>query len=268
MFTRYALLTIVISVAVHIFPAFAEDLFADKLFERGEYKWAFLEYERLYFSEKQEDVRRLYSYRAGVCQMNSGNYTDALFRFSSLYSDAVLGDSALLNAGLCELHRGKSDSAGGYLSRCRLDYAKIADGYRHFLSGEYPAGLDKVQSVSEASVDAFRANALKKCISDAAAFKKKHYAPALFLSFVPGLGHIYTRETGDAAMTAITIATGSLVTAYYHYHDAHYKAIAAGTVTGLLYLGGMYGAVMSVKIYNRKHYERLHATAERIVFKK
>lgn len=130
----------------------------------------------------------------------------------------------------------------------------------------YGAALDTLKLVPAVSPDAFRAQAMVKAVTDASVFRKKQYAPALILSLVPGLGHLYTGRRGDAAMSAITVATGAFITGYYAHHRSRERMYAAGTVTGLFYAGSMYGAVVSVKIYNRTSVRRQRETVEKIVF--
>jgi hypothetical protein len=267
MVIRYALIAGLLLMGI-VAASDADGLFADRLYDKGEYGWAFLEYERLIFTHPDTNALSSWHYRCGKCLMHTDRYNEAGISFSRVPPGNRYGDSASLQAALCALHLKKTGVAATLASACRLDYAKIVGGYIDFLSSRYTVAIDTLKNVAVDSPDAFRARALEKTVSEAATFKKKSFTPALMLSIAPGLGHLYSGNNGDAAMTAITIATGALITGYYAYHSSQYRAVAAGTVTGLLYAGSMYGAVLSVKIYNRNHLRTYRETAERIVFGK
>jgi hypothetical protein len=265
MFTRYALVIGLLLSGV-LAASDTKPLFADRLFDKKEFGWAYLEYERLMFGHPDSNALSSWKYRAGECKMETGNYGKAAELFSAVPADSRLRDSASLQAAVCEIRLNNLPAAKLHLSTCRLDYAKITEGYINFLSKDYGAALDTLKTVSDASPDAFKSRTLEKVILDAAAFKQKHYFPALALSVVPGLGHLYSKNYGDAAMTALTVATGAAITGYYAYYKSQPRAIAMGTITGLFYVGSMYGAVMSVKIYNRKTARNHRDLAERIYF--
>jgi hypothetical protein len=142
----------------------------------------------------------------------------------------------------------------------------VIGAYLDFSVRQYAAALDTLKTVPIGSADAFKARALEKAVAEASTFRKKQYAPALCLSLIPGLGHLYTGRRGDAAMSAITITTGAGIAGYYAYHQSRMRAYAAGAATGLFYAGSIYGAAVSVKIYNRSARNRIRETAERIVF--
>jgi tetratricopeptide (TPR) repeat protein len=265
MVIRYAVIAWLLAAGA-LGAARAQDLFADRLYEKGEYAWAYLEYERLLFARPDTEALALWKYRCGKCLMQTGRYEQAVAAFSGLVPAGRYGDSASLQAALCEVRMGKTELAKRYLQPCRLDFANIVRGYAAFLSSDYQAAASALKTVRNDSPDAFKARALEKVVADAAGLKRKHYLPALALSLIPGLGHLYCGDKGDALMTAITVATGAGITGYYAYHKSRTRAITAGTVTGLFYAGGIYGAAMTVKIHNRKVVREQHDVAERIVF--
>jgi tetratricopeptide (TPR) repeat protein len=267
MVIRYALIALLLIIGICAGTE-AQESFADRLYDKGEFGWAYLEYERQMFAHPDTDALPFWKYRGGKCLMQTGRHDQAVGVFSELLLAGRFSDSASLQAALCELTLERPDAAARYLLQCRLDYAKIVRGYMDFLSSHYASAIDTLETVGDNSPHAFKARALKKVVADAAGIKKKHYAPALALSIIPGLGHLYCGRRGDAAMTAITVATGAMITGYYAYHKSRFRAMAAGTVSGLFYAGGMYGAVMSVKIHNRKTISEQRDIAKRIVFDK
>jgi tetratricopeptide (TPR) repeat protein len=248
------------------FSADPDGSFAGRLFDKKEYGWARVEYERLLFAFPDSSAAPLWNYRSGRSLMLVGRFEESLQALSSLPAHDELTDSARLHAAICALRLNRVDAARDNLSACRLDFSKVIGAYLDFTARRYSAALDSLKKVPAASPDAFKAQALEKAVTDAARFRKKHYAPALALSLVPGLGHLYTGRKGDAAMTALTVSQGAVVTGYYAYHHSRVRAWTAGAITGLFYAGGMYGAAMSVKIYNRTAARHNRELAERIVF--
>jgi hypothetical protein len=262
---RYALI-IALFMLQGIFAAEPDGTFAGRLFDKKEYAWAQLEYERLLYAFPDSSGAPLWRYRCARSLMYLGSFDRAAAGFSAVRESDSFADSARLNGAICALRRNKADTARLLLSSCRLDYSKVLGAYLDFSARRYAAALDTLKTVPSGSADAFKARALEKAVSDASAFRKKQYAPALCLSLIPGLGHLYGGRYGDAAMSAMTVTTGACIAGYYAYHQSRVRAYTAGTITGLFYAGSMYGAAVSVKIYNRSAARRFRETTEKIVF--
>jgi hypothetical protein len=248
------------------FSADPDGSFACRLFDNKEYGWAQLEYERLLFAFPDSSAAPFWRYRSGRSFMMLGRFDRAMDEFVRVSGSNASTDSARLQGAVCALRLNMADTARLLLSSCRLDYSKVLGAYLDFRARRYAAALDTLKTVPSGSADAFKARALEKAVSDASNFRKKHYGPALCFSLIPGLGHLYAGRKGDAAMSAMTVTTGALITGYYAYHQSLPRAWTAGTITGLFYAGSMYGAVVSVKIYNRSAARHNRELAERIVF--
>jgi hypothetical protein len=265
MVARYALIFALLALQ-GLFAADPDGTFAGRMFDKKEYAWAQLEYERLLYAFPDSSGASCWRYRCARSLMLLGRFDRAAAGFSAVRESDSFADSARLNGAICVLRLNKADSARRLLSSCRLDYSKVLGAYLDFSARRYAAALDTLKTVPSGSADAFKARALEKAVADALTFRKKQYAPALCLSFIPGLGHLYTGRNGDAAMSAMTVTTGALIAGYYAYHQSRIRAYTAGTITGLFYAGSIYGAAVSVKIYNRSAARRFRETAERIVF--
>lgn len=242
--------------------------FADYLFEKGEYKWAFLEYERLLYSETDSAYLPIWYYRCGKSLMHSGRFHEAAERFAAIKRTDPFSDSSRVLAALCSISYGDYAAARTRLDSVNLDISEIAGAYLDMHANDYVAAHARLRKVSDTSPDAFRARALNQAITRMEQFRPKKYAPALLLSLLPGAGHLYSHNKGDAFMSFAVITTGVLITGYYHHFSSERRAIAAGTVTGLFYLGSIYGAALSVKIYNKKSRRKQHAVAQNILFGK
>jgi tetratricopeptide (TPR) repeat protein len=244
----------------------ADDRFAASLFDKNEYRWALVEYERLLFAYPDSSAASFWHFRSGECRRAQGQHSKALEEFDAALARDPTADSARLFAADCALRLRRVAAARPYLAACRLDFAKVLLAYADFYSRDYPSALKNLADVQEGSPSSLKAHALSKVIETAQTFQGKSYAVAGALAIVPGAGHLYAGRRGDAAMTAITISSGALITGYYAWNKARAQAYTAGTITGLLYAGSIYGALLSVKIYNSALTGKLRAEVERIVF--
>lgn len=265
--TRYLVLALFITCTVVADEN--NDDFADYLFEKGEYEWASLEYERLQYM-KTADTTQLpvWEFRCGKSLMLAGKYHEAYTRFSKIRPVSPLSDSSCILSALCAIRYGDFHSARTRLECSSLDLSEVTGAYLDMQTKDYAAAHKRLRKVADDSPDAFRARALDQVITDIEQFKPKQYAPALLLSLLPGAGHLYSNNKGDALMTFIVVSTGALITGYYHHFGSEKRAITAGTVTGLFYLGGIYGSALSVKIYNKKQRRKYHSIAENVLFGK
>lgn len=240
--------------------------FANHLLDKKEYQWAYLEYERLLCAYPDSGAAGVWRYRGALSLMRLGRFEQALGQISAATGPNVPADSARLHAAYCALRLNQPAAAAPFLDSCRLDYSRILRAWLDFSAHRYAVALDTLKEVPALSADAFKARVFEQAIRDAQSFRKKHYVPALALSLVPGLGHVYAGRKGDGLMSALVVATGGLIAGYYAYHDSRPRAYAAGTITGLFYAGSIYGAAVSVKLHNRDGVRRSREAAERIVF--
>ena len=261
------LLLVIVMAALSrpVFALDANEAFAGRLFDKGEYRWALVEYERLLFTFPDSSAAGYWNYRTGLCNLNENRQQNAIAEFKKAFTDSAIADSARLRAAECALRLHAPDSALSFVSPCKFSLGKVYEGYADFCDADYPAALARLRLVNDSSVASFKARSLEKIIADASSSSKKHYVPAALLAIVPGLGHVYTRRYGDGAMTALTVATGAFVTGYYAWHNARPQAWTIGTITGLFYAGGIYGSIVAVKIYNKETAGNITLRAERVV---
>lgn len=262
---RYLILA-VLAVARISSAVDADEQFAAHLFDNSNYQWAQLEYTRLLFAYPDSNAAPAWHFKRGVCLKNLGRYESSITEFDAAWSLDTWADSARLLAAESALRLHNPDLASSVLAPCRLDHAKVLLGYIALKNRDYPGAREKLKMIPVSSTATFKARALEKVVAEAASTRKKHYIPALTLSLLPGLGHVYTGRLGDAAMTALTVSTGAFITGYYAYHQSRVRAWTTGTITGLFYAGGMYGAAVSVHLYNTRAGREWQIQADRIVF--
>jgi tetratricopeptide (TPR) repeat protein len=244
----------------------ADQRFASSLFDKNEYRWALVEYERLLFAYPDSSAASLWHFRSGECHRAMNQHGKAIEEFDAALALDPTADSARLFAADCAMRLKRVAVARPYLAACHLDFAKVLLAYADCFSHDYSSAQRALADVPEGSPSSLKAHALSKVIETAQTFHRKSYAVAGMLAIVPGAGHLYAGRRGDAAMTALMVSTGALITGYYAYNKARTQEYTAGTITGLLYAGSIYGALLSVKIYNSAATGKLRAELERIVF--
>jgi tetratricopeptide (TPR) repeat protein len=257
----FVFLTVLFNISAH---GSAEEAFAQNLFKNKEYKSAVLEYERLIFHFPDSAHQPLWYYRLGLCKANQAEYGRAMNDLSLVAHDSPWADSARLLAAECALHLDNPVQADSILKGVMLEKSPLIKGYANFLLEEYKSVKEHYKSVDQDNPYFYKIKTISFIADSILKFKNKHYLPAGFLSLVPGLGHVYTKQYGDGLFSAIMVGLFGACTAYYHYHDAKERVIVFGTLTGLFYTGSIYGALVSVKLFNQKGRERLKDRARKV----
>jgi hypothetical protein len=192
---KKGILFIVIAWCAHwAFAVDASEPFASRLFEKDEYRWALVEYERLLFSYPDSSAAGRWHFYTGLCALRDNRFVPALEGFRRAFADSATADSARLYAAECALRLWEPDSAQRFLSGCKLPLGKVYTGYINFCANDFPAARAQLRFVNDSSVAAFKARSLDKLVAEAASFSPKHYAPAALLSIVPGLGHVFCKK--------------------------------------------------------------------------
>ncbi len=75
------------------------------------------------------------------------------------------------------------------------------------------------------------------------------------LSLFPGGGHFYAGRVGDGIYSLLVVATGSLITYYYHHGNEQTKFYFALGISAIFYAGNIYGGINAVRNYN--YYENM-----------
>ena len=76
-------------------------------------------------------------------------------------------------------------------------------------------------------------------------------------ALVPGLGKIYAGQLGEGVSTFLITGAMGAITAEHWIKDGpkDWKTIVPAVLTGILYIGNIYGSYMSVSIYNSHLYD-------------
>lgn len=81
-------------------------------------------------------------------------------------------------------------------------------------------------------------------------------------ALVPGLGKIYAGQIGEGISTFLITGAMGGITAEHWIKDGpkSWKTIVPAVITGILYIGNIYGSYMSVSIYNNTLYDAQETT--------
>ena len=76
-------------------------------------------------------------------------------------------------------------------------------------------------------------------------------------ALIPGLGKIYAGQIGEGISTFLITGAMGGITAEHWIKDGpkNWKTIVPAVITGILYIGNIYGSYMSVSIYNNTLYD-------------
>jgi tetratricopeptide (TPR) repeat protein len=245
--------------------------FAEYLYNDGDYGAAAGEYLRYlhYLDNTFEDSDRIL-YRIGQCYQRAGDYdksiryyenvidlkhTDAYFDLAhfgisiSLYSKHAFDNSLdYINA--------KRDSISDTDIRLKM---RVLFGIDYLNLKQWRNAFDLSESLSGAAPD----DSLNRWFGEVATESlslphKSPFAAGLLSSMLPGMGKVYTGRPFDGVYSLIVIG---LLTwqAYDGFHDngtSSTRGWIYGTISGVFYLGNIYGSVVSANIHNRIAEER------------
>lgn len=242
--------------------------FADTLFQNGRFSDAVLEYERLLFFHKEHEKINEWKFRLAHCRKENGAYEKASSLLSEIPRDALLGDSARYLMADCAIIQKKPEKIDAVLSGINTDKSLFIRGYAGTLLQDNREDNQYWIQIQENSTYRSKADRIIALRDSLIHFKGKRYFIAGALSVVPGLGHLYTSRTGDGIFSFLTVGTLSAISAYYYSHGAKYRSAATGILGGIFYTGSIYGALMSVKIYNREKTDSYKKRMDEIYWKK
>ena len=241
-----------------------DDSFANDLYGSEDFAAAALEYHRLLFTFPNETRTARWVYHLGMCKMRTGDYGKAISFFSQVADSSWL-DSARIMEARCYIKLENPAGADSVLSKTHMGEIFLLRGYAHLLMTDHAGAERMLKKVGPQSRIFVPATQLLQINDSLARWKPRSAAVAGALSAFPGLGHVYTHRYSDAASSALMVGTLGLLAGYYYIHGSNTRAALAGGAAFTFYVGSIYGALVSVKLYNHQGPERLRARAARIV---
>jgi tetratricopeptide (TPR) repeat protein len=238
--------------------------FADYLYDEGDYIRAAGEYQRYLFYFPQVADKTLY--KMALCYRLGGEIRRAIMFFENIlreYPESELVTSVHYQIGYSYFLIGQYERSISYLSE---NLSEVEDGWK----SKYLIGLNYLQrkrwsdarlifdSLASTSIDEklkISVLTVKKKAENGERLPYKHSIIAGFLSAIlPGTGKMYCKLYSDGFFSLALIGgTGWL--AYDGFHRGGINSVKGwflGTLSGIFYLGNIYGSAVAAQNYNRR----------------
>lgn len=248
--------------------------FADHLYEQGDYLRAVGEYQRylFYIPLEGEKIR----YRIALCYRFGGKSDLAIQQFETFLQESPnskLVSSTYYQIGVSYFLMEQYGKSANYLN---TSLPRITD-VRYHAESHQLIGLSYLMQRQWFEAEKIF-NALQK--SDVLAVREKaavynRYATqgaelptrspflaGFFSAIVPGAGRIYTGRVGDALNSLLTVG----LTGWQAYDGFRRDGLSSvkgwgfGTLSGIFYVGNIYGSVISARVYNHHVTDEFLAT--------
>ena len=248
--------------------------FADYLFEQGDYIRATDEYQRyLFYQPKDNEAIR---YKIALCFRLGGNQEKSIQEFQKLIkqsSNHNIVSSGYFQIGVSYFLLEQYGKSAEYLEK---SLPHISDG-RYHAEAEQVIGLSTLMQRKWESAEVIfkrlqHSDVIevreKASIYNKYAIQGKHLPrrspllAGLMSTVVPGSGRLYTGRINDALTSLITVG----ITGWQAYDGFHRDGLSSvkgwtlGTLSGIFYLGNIYGSVISAHVYNEHVSEEFLST--------
>ena len=239
--------------------------FADFLYEQGDYLRAAGEYQRYLFYQPQESGQM--RYKIALCYRFAGQTEQAIQNFQMLlwtHPEGRFTSRAYYQIGATYFLTDQFEQSARFL---RETLPRIIDTRQH-AEAEQLIGLSYLMQKqwSEAS-EVFKtlqgsevASVSQRAIvyhnfAEAGADlpTRNPFLAGILSTIVPGAGRLYTGRLGDA-FTSLFIVSLTGWQAYDGFQRdglSSAKGWMLGTLSGIFYVGNIYGSVISARVYNR-----------------
>ena len=239
--------------------------FADLLYTQGDYLRAAGEYQRYLFLQPQESEQ--IHYKIAICYRFGGKTEQAIQGFETLLRrspKSQYASRAYYQIGATYFLTDQFEQSVQFL---REALPRIVDTPQH-AEAEQLIGLSYLMQKrwSEAG-DVFKAlqGSNVPSVSEQATVyhnfvqtgvhlpTRSPFLAGVFSTLVPGAGRLYTGRVGDA-LTSLFIVSLTGWQAYDGFRRdglSSAKGWTLGTLSGIFYVGNIYGSVISARVYNR-----------------
>lgn len=248
--------------------------FADYLTEQGDYLRATGEYQRYLFYQPQqsEQIR----YKIALCYRLGGKTEKAIQLFEKLLQDTTdrtLTNSAYYQIGvsyfLMEQYAKSAHHLDKSLPRITDDRYRTESqqliGLSNLMQNRWLEAEKVFNDLKKSDVLVVREKAevySKYATQGAKLPTRSPFLAGLMSTIVPGAGRLYTGRYSDALTSLITVG----FTGWQAYDGFRRDGLSSakgwtlGTLSGIFYLGNIYGSVISARMYNHHISEDYLAT--------
>ena len=248
--------------------------FADFLYEQGDYLRAAGEYQRFLFYQPRESD--LIHYRIALCYRlgdNSEKAIEAFETFLHTYPDSQLANSAHYQIGVSYFLMERFRQSVNYLDAA---LPRIADVRYRAVSQEL-IGLSYLMQKECFEADRIFTGLQESQVAEVRESAKLYYNYAVqgtqlpsrspFLAgilstIIPGAGRLYSGRIGDALTSLLTVS----LTGWQAYDGFRRDGLSSakgwtlGALSGIFYVGNIYGSVISARVYNQHVADEFLAT--------
>ena len=239
--------------------------FADFLYEQGDYLRAAGEYQRYLFYQHRDGDRT--HYRIALCYRLGGKSEKAIRTFETFlnaYPDSQLANSAHFQIGvsyfLMEQFRLSVNYLDAALPRITdLQHRAVSQeliGLSYLMQKQWLEAdkiFDGLQESHVAGVGESATLYHNYAIQGTQLPSRSPFLAGILSTIVPGAGRLYTGRIGDALTSLLTVS----LTGWQAYDGfrrdglSSVKGWALGALSGIFYVGNIYGSVNSARVYSR-----------------
>ena len=244
--------------------------FADFLYEQGEFFRASGEYQRYLFhiSEKEAESEKI-RYKIALCYRFAGQTEQAIENFQTLlqtHPKSQFASRAYYQIGATYFFIDRFEQSTQFLSEA-LPYitdkrqraeAEQLIGLSYLMQKQWSEASEVFKILQGSDVISVKEKALayhNYAETGAQLPTRSPFLAGVLSTIVPGSGRLYTGlRIGDAVTSLITVG----VTGWQAYDGfrrdglSSVKGWTLGTISGIFYLGNIYGSVISARVYNRR----------------
>ena len=253
--------------------------FADFLYEQEDYLRAIGEYQR-YLFYKPVDSEKIH-YKIALCYRLGGKAKQAIQQFERLLNDSqdnTLRSNAYYQIGVSYFLMDQFEGSAKYLqtylphiteARLRAESQQLI-GFSFLMQKQWFEAEKVFNTLQKSDMLEVRKKALSYSMYAEQGTKLPTRSPflaGLFSAIVPGTGRLYTGRIVDAINSAFIVG----LTGWQAYDGFRRDGISSakgwtlGTLSGIFYVGNIYGSVISARVYNNHIAEEYLATLS-IVF--
>ena len=248
--------------------------FADFLYEQGDYLRAAGEYERYLFYQPRENEQ--IRYRIALCYRFAGQTEQALQNFQmilQMHPEGRLMSRVYYQIGATYFLTDRFEQTALFLHET---LPHITDTRQH-AEAEQLIGLSYLMQKQWSEADeifkTLRGSEVASVSQKARVYHnyaemgtrlptRSPLLAGILSTIVPGAGRLYTERLGDA-LTSLFMVSLTGWQAYDGFQRdglSSVKGWTLGTISGIFYVGNIYGSVISARVYNRRVTDEFLAT--------
>ena len=243
--------------------------FANFLYEQGDYRRAAGEYQRylFYLSEESEESEEIH-YKIALCYRFAGENEQAIRKFEMLlqtYPQSQFASRTYYQIGATYFLMDAFQQSARFL-RETLPHitgakqhaeAEQLVGLSYLMQKEWSQAREVFKTLQGSEVIAVRQKAsLYHSYADAGTQlpTRSPIVAGLLSTVVPGAGRLYTGRLGDALTSLLTVGVAGWQAYDGFRRDglSSAKGWTLGMLSGIFYVGNIYGSVISARLYNQK----------------